>query len=95
MWTTGANLTMEDMSATVYPLPALYASRRPESPAPSGATVAAVSGTAPALHRHRLGDALHAIRVYLVSAIEVTLFGEYYETVDEGLRTAGLRLRRG
>ncbi|MFE7646232.1 hypothetical protein NFX46_37785 [Streptomyces phaeoluteigriseus] len=40
---------------------------------PSGAT--SVSGT----HHHRLGDALHAIRVYLGAAFDVVVLGEYGE----------------
>ncbi len=49
---------------------------------PSGAT--AIDGDH---HRHRLGDALRAVKVFLGAAIDVVLFGEYGEE-------AGVRSRR-
>ncbi|MEV6617600.1 hypothetical protein AB0N31_27860 [Streptomyces sp. NPDC051051] len=43
---------------------------------PSGAT--SVSGTP---HHHRLGDALHAVRVFAGAAFDVVILGEYGEEV--------------
>ncbi|MFF8972378.1 hypothetical protein [Streptomyces sp. NPDC014995] len=45
---------------------------------PSGAT--SVSG----IHRHRLGDALRAVRVFAGAAFDVILLGEYAE--EAGVR---------
>ncbi|MFJ5777546.1 hypothetical protein [Streptomyces sp. NPDC093094] len=56
-------------TATVHPAPLI----------PSGAT-AFQSG----VHRHRLGDALHAIRVFAGAAVDVVLLGEYGE--EAGVR---------
>ncbi|MGV9556712.1 hypothetical protein [Streptomyces sp. NPDC003401] len=58
-------------AATFTPAPA---SRRP-----SGAT--SVTGTP---HHHRLGDALHAIRVFAGAAFDVVVLGEYGE--EAGVR---------
>ncbi len=46
---------------------------------PSGAT--ALDDTR---HRHRLGDTLHAVRVFLGAVIDVVLLGEYGE--EAGVR---------
>ena len=43
---------------------------------PSGATSVS-SGT----HHHRLGDALHAIRVFMGAAFDVVVLGQYGEEV--------------
>ncbi|MFF8674583.1 hypothetical protein [Streptomyces sp. NPDC015242] len=52
-------------AATIHPAPA--------PGRPPGAT--AVSGS----HRHRLGDALRAVRVFAGAAFEVIVLGEYGE----------------
>ncbi|OQR59002.1 hypothetical protein B6E66_37805 [Streptomyces maremycinicus] len=51
---------------------------------PSGAT--SLSDT-PDLHRHRLGDALRAVKVFATAAFDVIILGEYGEE-------AGVRRRR-
>ncbi|GHJ39938.1 hypothetical protein [Streptomyces sp. TS71-3] len=51
-------------------------------PRPPGASAA--TGTS---HQHRLGEGLRAIRVYVSSAFEVAVLGEYWEE-------AGVRIRR-
>ncbi|MFF0202466.1 hypothetical protein [Streptomyces sp. NPDC005017] len=57
-------------AATIHPAPVI----------PSGAT-ASQTGT----HRqHRLGDTLHAIRVFVGAAVDVVLLGEYGE--EAGVR---------
>ena len=48
---------------------------------PSGAT--ALQGS----HRHRLGDALRAVKVFAGAALGVVLLGEYEE--EAGVRRAG------
>ncbi|MER6343655.1 hypothetical protein ACWC10_17975 [Streptomyces sp. NPDC001595] len=45
---------------------------------PSGATAATGS------HKHRLGDALHAVRVFAGAAFDVIILGEYGE--EAGVR---------
>ncbi|WP_189928856.1 hypothetical protein [Streptomyces sulfonofaciens] len=63
------------MSVSAFSLtPAALPSRRPGSQGPPGATAA--TGTP---HQHRLGDALRAVRVYVASAFEVAVLGEYLE----------------
>lgn len=65
MRTTGPEFHHGGMSAAViHPVPA-----RP----PSGAT--ALDG----IHRHRLGNALRAVKVFLETAFSVVLLGEYGE----------------
>ncbi|MFJ4683810.1 hypothetical protein [Streptomyces sp. NPDC088789] len=55
-------------AATITPMPGR----------PSGAT--AVAGS----HRHRIGEALHAVRVFAGAAFDVVLLGEYGE--EAGVR---------
>jgi hypothetical protein len=71
------------MSVSTFSLiPAATPSHRPGSPGRPGAT--SVTG---ALHPRRLGDTLRAIKVYVISAFEVAVLGEYVE------EAAGLRRR--
>ncbi|MER6983531.1 hypothetical protein [Streptomyces carpinensis] len=56
-------------AATLHPAPGAR---------PAGAT--AVRGS----HRHRLGDALHAVKVFLGAAFDVIVLGEYGE--EAGIR---------
>ncbi|GGT25055.1 hypothetical protein [Streptomyces chromofuscus] len=57
-------------AATFHPAPA--------PPRPSGAT--ALTGS----HRHRLGEALRAVRVFAGAAFDVIILGEYGE--EAGVR---------
>ncbi|MFI1165910.1 hypothetical protein ACH4UM_20395 [Streptomyces sp. NPDC020801] len=56
-------------AATIHPAPAAR---------PAGAT--AVQGS----HHHRLGDALHAIKVFVGATFDVVVLGEYGE--EAGIR---------
>lgn len=56
-------------AATIHP---------PTAARPAGAT--AVQGS----HRHRLGDALHAVKVFAGAAFDVIVLGEYGE--EAGIR---------
>ncbi|CAL9497415.1 hypothetical protein SUDANB15_03347 [Streptomyces sp. enrichment culture] len=57
-------------AATIHPAP--------QPVRPTGATPIRGSG------RHRLGDALHAVRVFLGAAFDVVVLGEYGE--EAGVR---------
>ncbi|MFF0790794.1 hypothetical protein [Streptomyces spiralis] len=57
-------------AATVQPVPAAP---------PAGAATAVPGG-----HRHRLGEALHAVKVFVGAAFDVIVLGEYGE--EAGIR---------
>ncbi|MDG4858467.1 hypothetical protein P8605_09935 [Streptomyces sp. T-3] len=60
-------------SATFHPSPA--------SVRPRGAT--AVTGTQ---HKHRMGNALRAVKVFAGAAVGVVVLGEYAEETEAGVR---------
>ncbi|MEV6169175.1 hypothetical protein AB0L99_13225 [Streptomyces sp. NPDC051954] len=49
------------------------------TPAPGRASGA--TSVTPAQHRHRLGDALRAVKVFAGAALDVVILGEYSEEV--------------